>query len=213
MVTICANVLDKIVNHQFLMGAIFVAKHEDVELFARIVKLYVNIKNVMASTDYTPAPGSKPVEELLKRIALIDIDQLDAAAQIDSSAIESITYCLQPMLAVKVLQNPNSDTLAYVADLLMIQRLKNYSMPRLYCEVIRACLMSLYVSGTTLQSIWCAFTFIKVPHIIKQLSGMTKGICERSVKHHFSYFKFVNILQIMRRNLITVLTLSKRLKC
>lgn len=181
----CTNVLDKIVAHPFLMGTIFVAKHDDPDLFATIATAYVNIKNAIAGSDYQPpttatlpqatggATVGKTFEELLKRIAAISINQLDITAATEAAQVESITYCLQPMLAVKVLLNPNSDTQHYVNDLLMIKRLKNYSMPRLYCEIIRACLMSLYVSGTARESIWCAFTFIKVPQIIKQLSCLS----------------------------------------
>lgn len=170
MVERCTNAMDKIVNHSFLMGVIFVAKHEDAELFTKLTKSYMDVKNALVNTGFTAASGSKNFDELLKEVAHIDIDKLDQTSHIEASYVESITYCLQPLLAVKVLQNPNSDTQVYVSDLLMIQRLKNYSMSRMYCEIIRACLMSLYVSGTTRESIWCAFTFIKVPHIIKQLS-------------------------------------------
>lgn len=173
MVEKCTSAIDKIANHSFLMGVIFVAKHEDATLFAKLTKSYMDVKNVLANTGFTPPSGCKHFEELLKEVSQVDIKQMDLTAHTEASNVESITYCLQPLLAVKVLQNPNSDTQVYVSDLLMIQRLKNYSMSRMYCEIIRACLMSLYVSGTTRESIWCAFTFIKVPHIIKQLNTMS----------------------------------------
>lgn len=49
-------------------------------------------------------------------------------------------------------------------------------MARLYCEIMRACWLSLYdVSGTTNESQWGAFTFIKVPQILSQLHSITKG--------------------------------------
>lgn len=181
IIEMCTNVLDKIVANPFLMGTIYVAKHDDPDLFGTVAAAYVDTKNAIAGSNYHPpstaaaAAATKPFEELLKRIATIDINQLDATAAADAAKVESITYCLQPLLAVKVLLNPNSDTQHYVNDLLMIQRLKNYSMPRLYCETIRACLMSLYVSGTARESIWCAFTFIKVPQIIKQLNALSKS--------------------------------------
>lgn len=173
MVERCTNVLEKLVNHQFLMGVIFVAKHEDHQLHADLNATYLAIKNDILNASFA-ADSSKHFEDLLKPIALININHLVVASPNELSHYESITYCLQPLLAVKVLQNPNSDTKSYVADLQMIQRLKNYSLSRLYFEVIRACLVSLFVSGTNRESIWCAFTFIKVPHIIKELSGQRK---------------------------------------
>lgn len=173
MVERCTNVLEKLVNHQFLMGVIFVAKHEDHQLHADLNATYLAIKNDILNSNFA-ADSSKHFEDLLKPIALININHLVVASPNELSHYESITYCLQPLLAVKVLQNPNSDTKSYVADLQMIQRLKNYSLSRLYFEVIRACLVSLFVSGTNRESIWCAFTFIKVPHIIKELSRQRK---------------------------------------
>lgn len=174
LVKLCIAVFEKIINHQFLMGVIYVAKHDDPELFVKINTSYLNIKNSSLNAEFVSDSG-KGFSEMLGEIAQIDIYKFDANSHGTKVYIESITYCLQPLLAVKVLQNPNSDTQVYVGDLLMIQRLKNYSMSRLYCEIIRACLMSLYVSGSTRESIWCAFTFIKVPHIIKQLSIMSEG--------------------------------------
>ena len=175
MIERVCKVLEHVASSQFLLGVIFVAKHEDEDLFKKIQKIYLEVKNDTINTGLTVTSG-KHFEELLKQIAHIDIDQVDVLTHIESSNIESITYCLQPLLAVKVLQKPNGDTNMYVNDLLMIQRLKNYSMSRLYSELIRACLISLYnVSGTTRESIWCAFTFIKVPHIIRQLYLTSKG--------------------------------------
>lgn len=37
---------------------------------------------------------------------------------------EPLTYCLQPILAIEVMQSPCSDTYAFVSQLRMIQRLK-----------------------------------------------------------------------------------------
>lgn len=169
------NVLEKIIQNQFLMGVIYVAKHEDRDLFTKINKTYLEIKNTILNTGFV-APG-KLFEDFLQKIAYIDIKHLSSSASsTEENFVEPITYSLQPLLAVEVLLNPNSDTQVLVTQLQMIQRIKNYSMSRLYCEIIRACLISLYnVSGSARESIWCAFTFIKVPHILKKLNSMSKG--------------------------------------
>lgn len=180
MIERAANVLDKIIGTKFLMGVIYVAKHEDRELFTKINKSYLEIKNTILNTGFqSPTAGAsgKCFEELLKKVAYIDVTQLDATTTVaETNHVEPIAYCLQPLLAVEVQLNPNSDTQVFVSELLMIHRLKNYSMSRLYCEIIRACLISLYnVSGSARESMWCAFTFIKVPHILKKLNSMSKG--------------------------------------
>ncbi|KAJ4445325.1 hypothetical protein ANN_07130 [Periplaneta americana] len=51
-----------------------------------------------------------------------------------------------------------------------------YNMPRLYSEIMRACLITLNdVQGTSIESQWGAFTFLKVPHILRQLHFTIRG--------------------------------------
>lgn len=174
MVERTINVMEKLTNQQFLMGVIFIAKHQEVDILSKINRNYIEIKKNSISAGFD-VPG-KQFEEYMKKIAHIDLSTLDVSPHLESTAVETITNCLQPLLAVKVHLNPNSDTQMFVNDLLMIQRLKNYSLSRLFCETIRACLMSLYnVSGKLRESIWCAFAFIKVPNILRQLYIVSEG--------------------------------------
>jgi hypothetical protein len=49
-------------------------------------------------------------------------------------------------------------------------------MPRLYSEVMRACLITLNDAlGMSIESQWGAFTFLKVPHILRQLHLAIRG--------------------------------------
>jgi hypothetical protein len=49
-------------------------------------------------------------------------------------------------------------------------------MPRLYSEVMRACLITLNDAlGMSIESQWGAFTFLKVPHILRQLHFTVRG--------------------------------------
>lgn len=107
-----------------------------------------------------------PIEDSLKKLCNLEIESLCP----EKIKMESITHCLQPLFAVQVLLNPSTETTVFVNQLLMVQRLKSYTNARLYCEIIRACLMCLYnVTGTFKESQWGAFTFLKVPHILKEL--------------------------------------------
>lgn len=170
------NVMDKIVSNQFLMGVIYVGKHEDPEIIIKMQKKCSDIKNATVNSSFVNTYHSKCFEEQLKSVAFVDANTL--VQQDAEIAPETITYCLQPLIAVEVLMHPNSSTQSYVSLLLMIQRLKNYSMSRLYCELIRSCLASLYnvcgISGTNRESMWCAVTFIKVPQILKELNSICK---------------------------------------
>ncbi|XP_059614559.1 mediator of RNA polymerase II transcription subunit 24 [Phlebotomus argentipes] len=167
-----SSVMESIVQSQFLMGILYLGKQEDAELFGKIGKKYQEIVSMSGVKN-------SGIEEALKKVTFIELNQLEMI-EMEPKGVEAITYCLQPLLAVEVLLNPSSDTQIYVNQLLMIQRLKGYSAPRLYCELIRACLISLNnVSGPNRESMWCAFTFIKVPHILKQLNALSKDYDEK----------------------------------
>ncbi|KAL1379418.1 hypothetical protein pipiens_014920 [Culex pipiens pipiens] len=165
-------VVEKLAQSQFLLGVVYVGKFEDPELYGLLVKKYELIDNLTAASGFVPPVVSQKnvtINDYLRKAALIDSDTLEMK-EFDGRGIEPITYCLQPLIAIEILFNPNCDTQTYVAEFMSIQRLKGYTLSRLYCEIIRACLISLNnVNGTTRESFICAFTFIKVPHILRQI--------------------------------------------
>lgn len=89
MVERTTNVMEKITNQQFLMGVIFIAKHQDADILARVSRNYVEIKKNSISAGFS-MPG-KPFEEYLKKIAYIDLSTLDVAPNVELTAVETIT--------------------------------------------------------------------------------------------------------------------------
>lgn len=165
------EVIETIINNDFLMGILYIGKQEDPDFFGKIREKYSDIKSSLISSGYKP--NNVNIEKELHRLAYIDIGQLHIL-RLESEKIEPISYCVQPLLAVEVLLNPSSETQFYVSELLMIQRLKNYSMVRLFYEIIRAGFISLSnVIETSHDTMWGAFTFFKVPLIIKQLNALS----------------------------------------
>lgn len=77
--------------------------------------------------------------------------------------------------SVEVLLNVSMDVNVHVAKLLMIQRIKKYSLARLYSEIIRSCFMTLCHVKDVNYRIWGAFMLYKIPLILKQLHIQNKG--------------------------------------
>lgn len=174
-----ASVLDKIGSNHFLLGILYVGKHEDNKLMAKIQTKYSEVVNASGTVNFSNTYQTQNFEDVLRKMAVLDIDSW-ANPNLDKSP-ESVTFCLQPLIAVEVLLNPNNSTQTYVSLLQMIQRVKNYSTSRLYCELIRSCLSSwcnvtsTAPSSITVESLWCAFTFYKGPQILKELHNLNKG--------------------------------------
>lgn len=177
------KLLQHILANPYLFGTIYIGKLEDVDLCTQLQQKYVEVKKLLSNAKFANLNQANDFEELLQQVAVPNKSENAIGGDSDASEgslIEPITYCLQPLIAVEVQRNPNCSTDAYVSQLLMIKQLKNYTMDRLYYEIIRAALASLCnvsgVSGTNRESMWCAFAFIKVPHILRQLHALHREL-------------------------------------
>ncbi|KAK0084500.1 hypothetical protein PV325_006922 [Microctonus aethiopoides] len=164
-----ASILKQMLSSDFLCAMMYLAKYDDKDLYVDVVKKCQEIE----SLHKTSGPKSpSPIEESLRKLCNLEIETVAPHSII--VPMESVTYCLQPLFAVQVLLNPSTETAVFVNQLLMIQRLKGYTNARLYCEIMRACLMCLHnVTGTVKESQWGAVTFLKVPFILKELHAAT----------------------------------------
>ncbi|KAI4471323.1 mediator of rna polymerase ii transcription subunit 24 [Holotrichia oblita] len=78
---------------------------------------------------------------------------------------------IQAWLSIQMISSPGASTHNLVQRLKLIQRLKHYTDARLYSELMRGSLMSLHdVRQTDYASLWGAFAFLKVPHLLASLA-------------------------------------------
>ncbi|XP_034934467.1 mediator of RNA polymerase II transcription subunit 24 isoform X2 [Chelonus insularis] len=160
-----ASILKQMLSSDFLCAMMYLAKYDDKDLYLEVVKKCQEIE-LTHKTNNIRSPAL--IDESLKKLSNLDIETV--SPNLSNIPMESITYCLQPLFAVQVLLNPSTETTVFVNQLLMIKRLKGYTNARLYCEIIRACLMCLHnVTGTFKESQWGAVTFLKIPFILKEL--------------------------------------------
>lgn len=178
---IVTNLMEKITSNLFFMGVIYIGKQEDSELVARIQKKWSDIKNISANSGFNNSCYAKKFDELLKHVA---VNRITGSLTLVNNYIkgensEPITHFLQPLICVELHLNPGKTTKGHISQLMMIKQLKNYALPHLYRELIRSSLSSLYnvsgICGTNRESMWCAFSFIKVPQIIRNIHVQTKG--------------------------------------
>lgn len=154
----------RIVQNEYLMGVIYLAKLEDRELYEKCVISYKKIHSL----------SKEDVVKDFYQMIFIKFDSMPMK-EFESRVVEPICFCLQPFLSIEVLVNASSETSVHVSKLLMIQKLKKYSMPRLYCEIFRSCFITLCHVKDMDYQLWAAFTLFKVPLIIKQLQLQNKS--------------------------------------
>lgn len=99
--------------------------------------------------------------------------------ELEPRKVEAISFCLQPFMAIEVLVHSSAETSVHVSKFLMLQKLKHYSMARLYYEIIRSCFITLCHVKEVNYRIWGAFFLFKVPLILKQLHLQTKNVDDK----------------------------------
>ncbi|KAK6631151.1 hypothetical protein RUM43_014247 [Polyplax serrata] len=175
IVSKCVVLLINMLSSDFIMAMLYLAKYEDPELHSEVVKKCKEIEQFLIQN-----PSLKPsssIDTCLQKLHTIELNI--------KIKCEPVTYCLQPLLAIEVMLTPGCETNYLVNKLIMLQKLKGYSNSRLYCDIMRACLISLNsVLGTSEESQWGAFTILKLPHIFKQLHSNLRD--ESSQSFEFS---------------------------
>lgn len=154
----------KIVQNQFLMGVLYLAKLEDREVYE---KCLIGYKKIHSWNKFDM------VKDFYQMI-FVKFEHIPMK-ELEPRSVETISYCLQPFMSIEVLVNANAETNVHVSKFLMIQKLKKYSMPRLYCEIIRACFITLIHVREMNYRLWAGFYLYKVPLILKQLHLTTKN--------------------------------------
>ncbi|CAG4955258.1 unnamed protein product [Parnassius apollo] len=162
------SLLNSIVHTDFLLAMFYLAKQNDPEEYNEVTKKCQEITAFMMMNTQFKAPVT--IHETLHKICNMSIDKI---APLNSKP-ESVTHCLQALVAINVLANPSADIQQFSSQLLMVQRIKGYTLSRLYCELIRACFISLNDSSkdASKQALWAAFTFLKVPQVINYIHNM-----------------------------------------
>ncbi|XP_073978366.1 mediator complex subunit 24 isoform X1 [Rhodnius prolixus] len=166
------SILHNMLNCDFLTAMLYLAKHDDIELYNEVVKKCQEIEELL--TQHEHIATAAPLHQTLTKICKLELGatSLTNISDREVDVSEPLTYCVQALLAVQVMINPSADTAHLANQLRLLQKLKGYRMSRLCCEVIRACLMSLNdVLGLTEETKWGAFTFLKLPHILLSLTG------------------------------------------
>lgn len=160
--------LTSIVNSDFLIAMFYLAKQNDSDEYNEVTKKCQEITAFMMMNTQFKAPVT--IHETLQKICNMDIDKI---APLNNKP-EAVTHCLQALIAVNVLANPSADIHQLSGQLIMIQRIKAYPLSRLYCELIRACFISLNDASkdASKQALWAAFTFLKLPQIISYIHNI-----------------------------------------
>ncbi|XP_045779148.1 mediator of RNA polymerase II transcription subunit 24 [Maniola jurtina] len=162
------SLLNSIVHSDFLLAMFYLAKQHDQDEYSEVTKKCQEITAFMMMNTQFKAPVT--IHDTLQKICNMDIDKV---APLNNKP-ETVTHCLQALIAVTVLANPSAELHQLSSQLIMIQRIKSYSLSRLYSEVIRACFISLNDASkdASKQALWAAFTFLKLPQLINYIHNM-----------------------------------------
>lgn len=173
--------LNSIVSSDFLLAMFYLAKQNDPEEYSEVTKKCKEIQAFMMMNTQFKAPVT--IHDTLQKICSMEIDKI---APLNTKP-DAVTHCLQALIAINVLANPSADMPQLSGQLLMVKRIKGFPLSRLYSELIRSSFVSLNDSSkdASKQSLWAAFTFLKIPqviHYIHNMCGTTNKETEYSIE-------------------------------
>lgn len=162
------SLLNSIVHSDFLLAMFYLAKQNDPDEYNEVTKKCQEITAFMMMNTQFKAPLT--IHDTLQKICNMDIDKI---APLNNKP-ETVTHCLQALIAVTVSANPGADMQQLWSQLIVIQRIKGYPLSRLYSETIRACFICLNDASkdASKQALWAAFTFLKLPQLINYIHNM-----------------------------------------
>ncbi|CAG9816325.1 unnamed protein product [Phaedon cochleariae] len=154
------ELLKILLTDEFYVSMMCLARYNDPELYTETNRKCLELEPSLTEAD--------EVLKYVRKLSNIDVHMLQLP--VDSEKWPG--SLIQCWLEVKLTGDPGTPTPILCQQLQIFQKLKGFDDARLYAELMRGSLLSLYnVSQTSHESQWGAFAFLKVPHILLELPG------------------------------------------
>lgn len=184
-----ANVLHKICDNDFVLGVLCLARVDNPVPMREVTTGLATFRN-----NKPAAVGhSLTIQRHFQTLVEVNLESLPMV-KIERKCSPAIAHILQPLLVVELLNNPSNDS-RILSQLMLVQSLKRFQRPQFYCEILRSCLLTLQnVCGTQREPLYCAFTFIKMPQILKQLIAGTRREVGAETDVHAELLQAIDLL-------------------
>nr|CAH7752585.1 unnamed protein product [Callosobruchus chinensis] len=154
------DLMKVLLTDDFYVSLICLGRYNDSELFSETNRKCAELKEILKESD--------EALQYVGKLENIDVQMLRLPIKTETWP-GSLIQC---WLEVTLIGNPGCPTNVLAEQLQIFKTLKGYSNARLYAELMRGSLLSLYnVSQTSQESQRSAFAFLKVPHILVSLTG------------------------------------------
>lgn len=162
-------------NSTFIKSLLFVGKFEDQGMYTQMLQKHKELESKINQVPNITNVSKEITEGALSLVSSVDNLPMVPAQQVPkiNQRLQILASTINIMVSIDAILNPASDVTAFVNQLLLIKKLQSFTLPQLYCEIIRACFIGITdASGSSEDLKWFAFTFLKVRQLISQIHSM-----------------------------------------
>lgn len=167
-------------NSTFIKSLLFVGKFEDPSMYTQMLQKHRELEEKINQVPSVTNVTKEIIEGALSLVSSVDnlpmVPSEKALKNIKKFQVVGST--INTMVVIDAILSPANDITSFVNHLLLVKKLQNFTLPELYCEILRSCLIGISDNSGIFEDDlkWYAFTFLKLPNLVLLLHNAQADI-------------------------------------
>lgn len=187
-------------NSTFIKSLLYVGKFEDLGMYNQMLQKHNEFEYKVNQISTVTIP-KEIMEGALSLVKSVDNLPMVLSEQVPKSnqKLQILASTINIMVSIDAVLYPTGKMAAFINQLLLIKELQNFTLPQLYCEILRTSLIGMTnASGSTETFRWYAFMFIKVKQLISEMHSMhgSEGDLEKGLDMLLLYSPLLDLSEL-----------------
>lgn len=198
-------------NSTFIKSLLYVGKFEDLGMYTQMLQKHKEFEYKITQVS-TITISKEIMEGALNLVNSVDNFPMVLSEQVPKSNqnLQILASTVNIMISIDAVLYPTSDMAAFIDHLLLIKQLQDFSVPQLYCEIIRTALIGITNASCNTEDFrWFAFLFLKIRYLIAEIHSSlgSEGDLEKGLDMLLLYSPLLDLSDLKSDwNILTHLT-------